>query len=132
MVAVALLVVEVVGVDHLAARQCDRVLVGDPAHADRGVDVEVERLERGEQQLGLPAGEAHHLRQRAERQQRLMAVAVLVCDSQRSLLDLDRRVHQTQHVDLERDDAPPVVLVARARAPEDPSSRRDAERRSRA
>ena len=47
------------------------------ARVEDGVDREVELLERREQQLGLAAGERDGRRERAEREQRLVAVAAL-------------------------------------------------------
>ncbi len=101
-VAVGLLVVDVVGVDDPAADEPHGLGVGDEARAERGVDGKLERLQRREQELRRAPGERDGVGQRADAEERLVAVAVLGLDPQRARLDVDRRVHQPQDVDLER------------------------------
>ena len=101
-VAVLFLAVDVVGVDDLAPHQRGRAVVGDPARVEDGVDREVELLQGGEQQLGLAAGERDRGGEGAEREQRLVAVAVLGRDLQVAFADGDRAVDQAQQVGLQR------------------------------
>ena len=95
----------------------DRLLVGDVACAEHGVDGEVDGLERREQQLGARAGEDGRVGERAERQERLPALAELGLDAQAlrpapvAGHDADARLEQAQHVVLERDEAPLAVVV---------------------
>ena len=82
-----------------------------------GVDGEVDRLERREQQLGARAGEHGRVGERAEREERLPALAELGLDAQAlgpapvARHDGDARLEQAQDVVLERDEAPLAVVV---------------------
>jgi hypothetical protein len=118
-VAVRLLDVRVVRVDDLLAHQRHRLGVGDKARAQTGVDREPERLQRREQQLRLPGGKRHRLRQRPERQERLVGGPPLRRGDQVGLGDPaagaaglpDRTVEQPEQIQLERHVAPLVALV---------------------
>ena len=85
--------------------------------AEHGVDGEVDRLERGEQQLGARAGEDGGVGERAEGQERLPALAELGLDAQAlrpapvARHGGDARLEEPQHVVLERDEAPVAVVV---------------------
>ena len=108
---VALLVEDRVGIENLAPHEADRVFVGDEVCAKSGVDGKVDSLQRREQELGLTSGEAHDLRQRAQAQERLMALAELGLDPEPSPHDVDRRVEQPEHVGFQRPVARSLVII---------------------
>jgi hypothetical protein len=116
-VAVAFLLEDVVGVHEPAADHRDRLLVADVAGAEHGVDGEVDRLQRGEQQLRARAGEDGRVGERTERKEGLPALPELGLDAQAlrpaavAGHDRDARLEQPQHVVLERDEPALAVVV---------------------
>ena len=90
-----------VGVHDLAPHAADRLPVAGPARVQHRVDREIQRLQRREQQLRR-ARELRLLRQRPQRQHRLMRAALRRIHHQVAIVLGDRRVDVPDQVALQR------------------------------
>ena len=90
--ALHLLVVGVLDVGDPLTHLCERLTVAEPAGVHGRVDGEPERLQWREQHLGGGAGKLRCVRERPEREHRLVAAALLTVHDKGLLALGDRRV----------------------------------------